>query len=81
MLAKYLDDPSDALRAFEGARRHRALRAQQLSRRQGRIYGLAGPEAFVRNLAMRAMGGERLRARYNWLYSWRPPQRYDIVET
>lgn len=81
MLAKYLDDPSDALRAFEGARRHRTSRAQQLSRRQGRIYGLAGPEAFVRNLAMRAMGGERLRARYNWLYSWRPPQRYDIVET
>jgi len=76
MLGKYLDDPSDALRAYEGARWHRTYRAQQLSRRQGRIYGLGGPEAFVRNLAMRAMGGEKLRARYDWLYSWRPPQRF-----
>ena len=76
MLAKYLDDPSDALRAYEGARWHRTMRAQQAARRQARIYGLSGPEAFVRNLAMRAMGGEKLRARYDWLYSWRPPERY-----
>jgi salicylate hydroxylase len=76
MLGKYLDDPSDALRAYEGARHHRTARAQQASRRQSRIYGLTGPEAFVRNLAMRAMGGEKLRARYDWLYSWRPPERY-----
>jgi len=77
MLDKYLDDPSDALRAYEGARWHRTGRAQQLSRRQGRIYGLTGPEALARNLAMRAMGGEKLRARYDWLYSWRPPDRYE----
>jgi salicylate hydroxylase len=77
MLGKYLDDPSDALRAYEGARWHRTMRAQQFSRRQGRIYGLTGPEALVRNLAMRAMGGEKLRARYDWLYSWRPPERYE----
>ncbi|HUL88681.1 MAG TPA: FAD-dependent monooxygenase [Pseudolabrys sp.] len=77
MLSKYLDDPSDAVRAYEGARWHRTARAQQLSRRQDRIYGLTGPEAFVRNLAMRAMGGEKLRARYDWLYNWRPPERYN----
>ena len=76
MLGKYLDDPSDALRAYEGARWHRTFRAQQFSRRQGRIYGLSGPEALIRNLAMRAMGGEKLRSRYDWLYSWRPPQRF-----
>ena len=76
MLGKYRDDPADALRAYEGARWHRIFRAQQFSRRQGRIYGLTGPEALVRNLAMRAMGGEKLRARYDWLYSWRPPERY-----
>ena len=76
MLGKYLDDPADALRAYEGARWHRTFRAQQFSRRQGSIYGLTGPEALVRNLAMRAMGGEKLRARYDWLYSWRPPERY-----
>ena len=77
MLDKYLDDPSDALRAYEGARWHRTGRAQQSSRRQGRIYGLTGPEALARNFAMRAMGGERLRARYDWLYSWHPPERYE----
>ena len=73
MLGKYLDDPCDSLRAYEGARHHRTARAQQASRRQGHIYGLSGPEAFVRNLAMRAMGGEKLRARYDWLYDWQPP--------
>jgi salicylate hydroxylase len=76
MLGKYLDDPADALRAYEGARWHRTFRAQQFSRRQSRIYGLTGPEALLRNLAMRVMGGEKLRARYDWLYSWRPPERY-----
>jgi 2-polyprenyl-6-methoxyphenol hydroxylase-like FAD-dependent oxidoreductase len=75
-IEKYLDDPADALRAYEGARWHRTARAQQLSRRQERIYGLMGPEAFVRNLAMRAMGGEKLRTRYDWLYNWRPPERF-----
>ena len=43
MLGKYLDDPADALRAYEGARWHRTARAQQSSRRQGRIYGLTRP--------------------------------------
>src|SRR4029450_5393333 len=37
MLARYLDDPADALRAYEGARWHRAARAQQFSRRQQSI--------------------------------------------
>ena len=79
MLAKYIDDPADALRAYEGARWHRTMRAQHAARRQARIYGLTGPEAFVRNLAMRGMGGEKLRARYDWLYSWRPPQRFETA--
>ena len=78
-LGKNLQDPADALRTYEGARWHRTMRAQQAARRQARIYGLSGPEAFVRNLAMRAMGGERLRARYDWLYSWRSPQRFEIA--
>ena len=76
MLGKYLDDPADALRAYEGARWHRTFRAQQASRRQGRIYGMSGPQALVRNLAMRAMGGEKLLSRYDWLYSWQPPERF-----
>jgi len=28
----------------------------------------------IRNLGMRLMGGEKLRARYDWLYTWRPPE-------
>ncbi|MGB6860768.1 MAG: hypothetical protein WBE32_07545, partial [Pseudolabrys sp.] len=58
----------------------RTARAQQFSQRQSRIYELTGPEAFARNLAMRAMGGEKLRARYDWLYSWQPPQRYETIQ-
>jgi len=77
MLGKYRDDPADALRAYEGARWHRAFRAQQASRNQGRIYGMSGPPALIRNLSMRAMGGEKLLSRYDWLYSWRPPERFE----
>jgi salicylate hydroxylase len=77
MLVTYGDDPADALRAYEGARWHRAYRAQQASRRQGRIYGMSGPQALIRNLSMRAMGGEKLLRQYDWLYSWRPPERFE----
>jgi len=72
-LAHFRDDPADALRGYEGARWHRAERAQQMSRKQGCIYGLSGPEALVRNLVMRSKGGEKLLTRQDWLYSWRPP--------
>jgi 2-polyprenyl-6-methoxyphenol hydroxylase-like FAD-dependent oxidoreductase len=74
MLARYRDDPADALRAYEGARWHRVARTQQASRKHGRIYGLTGPEAAIRNLGMRLKGGEKLRESYDWLYNWRPPE-------
>ncbi len=74
MLGKYIDDPVDALRGYEGARRHRTERAQKASASQAKIYGKTGPEALVRNLVMKAMGGEKLRARYDWLYTWKPPE-------
>ena len=74
MLGKYIDDPADALRAYEGARRHRTARAQAASAKQANIYGKTGPEALVRNLVMKAMGGERLRGRYDWLYTWKAPE-------
>lgn len=75
-LGEYRDDPADALRAYEGNRRHRTARAQQASAKQGRIYGMTGPEALVRNLVMRMTGGEKLLARYDWIYSWKPPERF-----
>ncbi len=74
MLGRYRDDPADALRGYEGTRRHRTARVQQVARKQGRIYGLSGPEAVIRNLGMRLMGGENLRERYDWLYNWHPPE-------
>ena len=74
MLGRYRDDPPDALRGYEGRRHHRTERAQAISRKQGRIYGMSGPEALVRNLAMYAMGGEKLLARQDWLYSWQVPE-------
>jgi salicylate hydroxylase len=74
MLGRYRDDPADALRGYEGARRHRTARVQQVSRKQSRLYGLSGPEAVIRNFGMRLMGGEKLRERYDWLYNWRPPE-------
>jgi salicylate hydroxylase len=73
-LKEYLDDPADALRAYEGARRLRTARAQQVSHKQGKIYGRSGPEALIRNLGMKLMGGEKLRTHYDWIYSWRPPE-------
>jgi len=73
MLGKYLDDPADALRGYEGARRRRLARVQNASRRQGRVYGLTGPEALIRNLTMQAMGGEKLLRRFDWLYNWQAP--------
>ncbi len=69
-----LDEPENALRTYEAARQKRTARAQHVSHRQGSIYGLSGPEALLRNLAMRALGGERLRSRYDWIYTWQQPQ-------
>ena len=45
-----------------------------MSRRQGRVYGMSGPEALIRNAVMVAMGGENLLRRFDWLYSWRAPE-------
>jgi len=81
MLGKYLDDPADALRGYEGARHHRIERVRKASRRQGRIYGMTGPEALVRNLAMAALGGEKLLTRYDWLYNWSAPDIVPVQST
>jgi salicylate hydroxylase len=73
-LAQNPDKPAKALRAYEAARRKRTARAQKLSRRQGKIYGMTGPEALIRNFRMRMLGSEKLLARHDWLYNWRPPE-------
>jgi salicylate hydroxylase len=65
-------DPEPGLRRYEAIRRARVRRVQQEARANSRTYHMSGPAALARNLAMRLMGGDRLRARYDWLYDWRP---------
>jgi len=72
-LGDNLDNPVQALRDYEKARLTRAARAAKASRKQARIYGLTGPEGFVRNTVMRLTSGEKLLGRYDWLYNWQPP--------
>jgi salicylate hydroxylase len=77
-LARGIADPARALRAYEAVRRERTARAQKMSRRQGRIYGLTGPEALIRNVGMRLLSSEKLLSRQDWLYSWQPPPPFQI---
>jgi len=72
-LSQQPEKPARALRLYEKQRRSRTQRAQKTARRQGRIYGQSGPEAVIRNLALRIMGGERLLSRYDWVYQWQAP--------
>jgi salicylate hydroxylase len=60
------------LQRYAALRRARVARVQRLARQNGAIYHLRGPAALARDLAMRALGGERLLARQNWIYDWRP---------
>lgn len=64
-------NPAEAMRSYEGLRRGRTARVQRAAAMTGKIYHQSGPVAVARDAAMRLMGGERLRARYDWLYDWR----------
>lgn len=64
-------DVAAAFRQFETVRRHRRERMIDTAARNGRIYHLDGPMAFARNMTLRAMGGERVMAGYDWLYGHR----------
>jgi salicylate hydroxylase len=72
-LAEAPERPDLAMRRYEEARRARTARVQQAARRNGMVYHLGGAEAFLRSLALLAMGGRRLLSRYDWLYGWSPP--------
>ena len=41
-------------------------------RRNSWGYHLAGPLGLGRNMVLRALGGENLLRRYDWLYEWTP---------
>lgn len=57
-----------SLCAYLEARHARATRVQRESRRQAAIYHLAGPAALLRDMALRALGPQKMLARYDWLY-------------
>jgi salicylate hydroxylase len=75
VLADCLADKSgnvpEALRGYETARRGRTARVQRAARFTGEMYQLDGPLAFARDVVLKRMGSENLRARYDWLYDWR----------
>ena len=71
-LAGSADDPQIAMRQYEALRQNRVRRVQRAARANSRTYHLSGASVIARNLAMRWLGGERLRARYDWIYDWRP---------
>jgi salicylate hydroxylase len=60
-----------ALKRYSRLRRARVKRVARSARQQGRIYHLTGMAAFARDLAIRAMGPERMLARQDWIYDWR----------
>ena len=60
-----------ALQRYGRLRRGRVRRVQRAARQQGRIYHLTGPLALARDLAIKAMGPQRMLARQDWIYDWR----------
>jgi salicylate hydroxylase len=60
-----------AMKRYARLRGPRVARVQHLARRRGRIYHLTGAAALARDLAIRAMGPERMLARQSWIYDWR----------
>lgn len=69
------DDIAGALKRYEKARKPRVARARRLALANRTIYHLPQPFAFGRDLTMRALGGQRLLSRQDWLYNWRVPAR------
>ncbi len=66
------ESAASALARYAGLRRARVARVQDTAQLNGRIYHLGGVAASARDLAIRAMGPQRMLARQDWIYSWRP---------
>ena len=78
-LARQPDDAAAALRTYCAMRRDRTRRVQRLAARNGARYHLAGARAWLRDAAMRTLGGKRLLQHYDWLYGWRPPATFSTT--
>ena len=70
-VARNPDDITVAFRTYERTRMPRTAKVARAAASTGTIYGLPRPLADIRNVVMQAMGDERLRARYDWIYAWR----------
>jgi salicylate hydroxylase len=71
-IARSPGDRAAALRNSEAARGPRAARVQRAARRNDFRYHLHQPAAYLRDAVLRALGGERLLAQYDWVYRWSP---------
>ena len=80
VLAKCLGEPQQrkrgagipaALKRYAQPAPARVVRVQRAARAGGTIYHLTGPVAFARDLAIKAMGAQRMLARQDWIYDWR----------
>ncbi len=78
-LARQPDDAVGALATYCALRRARTRRVQRLAARNGARYHLAGARAWLRDAAMRTIGGKRLLRHYDWIYGWRPPAASSIT--
>jgi salicylate hydroxylase len=61
-----------ALKRYGRMRRSRVARVSRTARRNGTIYHLSGAAALARDLFIKAVGPQRMLARQNWIYDWRP---------
>ena len=72
-LARQPDDAARALRAYRSARQRRTQKIQFTSARNGARYHSGWPKSWLRDAAMRTIGGKGLLKHYDWIYRWRPP--------
>jgi salicylate hydroxylase len=66
------DGAAAALARYTNLRRERVARMQRLAQQNGRIYHLRGVAALTRDLVIRTLGPQRMLARQDWIYDWRP---------
>lgn len=61
-----------ALSRYDQLRSTRTRRIVDVARRNGRIFHLSRPVSIARDLAMRAIPGERVMKGFDWVYGWTP---------
>ena len=65
-------DPLAAIKRFIALRVKRTDRLVRQAAENGRIYHMPAPISFGRDAVMRTLSSERLLARLDWIYRWKP---------